>query len=134
MPRKDTRRSRGYSAAALQELFEVLEHRSYFDLAKRERKTVDSLTQACGIGIDAWTFVLHPAVIEALQPASSELTRYIFTIDTLRSRIYFRIKEFLLSQKIMLVLTILAVGLISSAMPISQMPLEGASSILLRMH
>lgn len=59
---------------------------------------MDSFDQVFGVPIEAWTFVPHPMLIEQLQESPHELTRYIFAIDTLRSRIYFKIREFLGGQ------------------------------------
>lgn len=101
MPKKDTKRlgrSRQFSIENLRSLFEELEHLSYFELSKGQKKIVGSLKESLGTPIEAWSFVPHPAVVSRLQSSSGPLTRYIFTIDTLRSRIYFRIKTFLEEQ------------------------------------
>lgn len=48
--------------------------------------------------IEAWTFTIHPSVVDALLGGDRKLKRFILTIDTLRSTIYAKVKEFLESR------------------------------------
>lgn len=85
----------------LREVLPELESRSYFEL---DRQTKKLLANFEGIRnglptIEAWTFTLHPLVIEAFIGRDKPLKRYILTIDTLRSTVYTPVKDFLENHK-----------------------------------
>jgi hypothetical protein len=80
-------------------LFQVLpelETKSYFDLEQKTKDIISSLEAKNGdAGIDAWSFIPHPEIFSKLQTIS----RYIVTIDTISSQVYFSVFEFLRGQK-----------------------------------
>ncbi len=71
-----------------------IENQTYFDLAPRVRAAIDRLRSASTPRIEAFSFVPHPDVLNALA-LSNGSKRYIVTIDTLRSVVYFKVREFL---------------------------------------
>jgi hypothetical protein len=71
-----------------------IENQPYFDLAPRVRSAIDRLRLASKPRIEAFSFVPHPDVLNALA-LSNGSKRYIVTIDTLRSVVYFKVREFL---------------------------------------
>ena len=66
----------------------------YFNLALRVRSAIDRLRSVSRPRIEAFSFVPHPDVLNALA-LSNGSKRYIVTIDTLRSVVYFKVREFL---------------------------------------
>jgi hypothetical protein len=77
---------------------DLLESTCYYDLPVKLRKAADVLEKSGPPqGIEGWSFVPHPDVFDSLV-ADSQMRRYIFTIDTLRSAVYFPVLDLLRSQ------------------------------------
>ncbi len=81
-------------------LLHDLEKCPFFELDPRQKNSVTRLEKIFGSKIEAWSFVLHPDVLNAVQGETQRLTRYIFTVDTLMAKAYFAVQEFLQSQKV----------------------------------
>lgn len=75
---------------------------SYFDLEPSERIELEEITKALGKPVEAWSFVPHPAVIEALQAdeGSTRRDRYIITIDSMCAAAYFPIADMLRQARV----------------------------------
>ncbi|HEV3049705.1 MAG TPA: hypothetical protein VGX50_05315 [Longimicrobium sp.] len=85
----------------LQEVQDELRQSSYFDLSTEARTTIERY-EAVGPfvpQITAWTFIPHPLVLRKLFQGEEPLTRYVVTIDALRSSVYQRVKEYLEAQE-----------------------------------
>jgi hypothetical protein len=81
----------------LRTLTPKIERQSYFELDKSARQVLANFEGATNgrPKIEAWTFTLHPMVIEALLPEDKKLKRFILTIDALRSTVYESVRVFL---------------------------------------
>jgi hypothetical protein len=71
-----------------------IENQPYFSLPPRVRSAIDRLRSVSRPRIEAFSFIPHPDVLNALT-SSNDSKRYIVTIDTLRSVVYFKVRDFL---------------------------------------
>ena len=80
----------------LNEIWREIDERSYFDLSKKTKKFIAAIASKGGSKsiFNAWSFVPHPDVLAEIKP----LNRYIVTIDTLSSEVYFPVLNFLTEQ------------------------------------
>lgn len=75
----------------------LLERKNYFELSTVESTQLHSDLQRTGSKIEAWSFVVHPDILSRIGNGNAQCTRYLITIDTLRSTIYFAVRNFLLA-------------------------------------
>jgi hypothetical protein len=83
----------------LQEFDDRLRDQSYFDFSPEAREELRVFQDLTHIGprISSWTFIPHPDVLRHLFAGEEPLSRYIVTIDALRSSVYAAVKDYLQS-------------------------------------
>ncbi|HKU73788.1 MAG TPA: hypothetical protein VJR02_07700 [Pyrinomonadaceae bacterium] len=82
----------------IRELLPIIENASYFDLSKDLKKLLGAFQKSTKTGvpkIEGWSFVLHPKVVGEITSEAKKIERYILTIDTRVSSVYFPVRKFL---------------------------------------
>ena len=84
----------------LHKLYGSMEKKSKFRLSHDEVELLKEIEDLIGVKVKAWSFIVHPKVLDRLFSPIERPNRYIIIIETLRAKLYWAVRSFLDNHKI----------------------------------